>query len=170
MILNNLHTPFYWSIKCHVISVNPDKAFSSDSFVGYLSFFKTFLSQILDWNISLLFVGGMLSKFVRYIPAGNHMFKVNNRNTRTRCKICSKLTIKTSERHLALMLTILQNYLNSNSVYPFIILTLYAFWTINLIQKPYLLMTTSKFIIAVWCTNTMTIYLCKFSYKKLLFH
>ena len=26
------------------------------------------------------------------------MFKVNNRNTRTRCKICSKLTIKTPER------------------------------------------------------------------------
>ena len=28
-------------------------------------------------------------------PAGNCMFKVNNRNTRTRCEICSKLTIKT---------------------------------------------------------------------------
>ena len=26
------------------------------------------------------------------------MFKVNNKNTRTRCKICSKLTIKTPER------------------------------------------------------------------------
>ena len=31
-------------------------------------------------------------------PAGNHMFKVNYRNTRTRCEICSELTIKTSER------------------------------------------------------------------------
>ena len=27
-------------------------------------------------------------------PAGNYMFKGNNRNTRTRCEICSKLTIK----------------------------------------------------------------------------
>ena len=27
-------------------------------------------------------------------PAGNYMFKVNSRNTRTRCEICSKLTIK----------------------------------------------------------------------------
>ena len=27
------------------------------------------------------------------------MFKVNNRNTRTRCEICSKLTIKTLKRH-----------------------------------------------------------------------
>ena len=26
------------------------------------------------------------------------MFKVNNRNTRTRCEICSKLTIKVPER------------------------------------------------------------------------
>ena len=31
-------------------------------------------------------------------PAGNCMFKVNNRNTRTRCEICSMLTIKTPER------------------------------------------------------------------------
>ena len=31
-------------------------------------------------------------------PAGNYMFKVNNRNTRRRCEICLKLTIKTPER------------------------------------------------------------------------
>ena len=31
-------------------------------------------------------------------PAGNYMFKVNNRNTRTRCEICSQLTVKTPER------------------------------------------------------------------------
>ena len=30
--------------------------------------------------------------------AGNYMFKVKNRNTRTGCEICSKLTIKTPER------------------------------------------------------------------------
>ena len=29
-------------------------------------------------------------------PAGNYMFKVNNKNSRTRCEICSKLTVKTS--------------------------------------------------------------------------
>ena len=29
------------------------------------------------------------------ITDGNYMFKVNNRNTRTSCEICSKLTIKT---------------------------------------------------------------------------
>ena len=32
------------------------------------------------------------------ISVGNYMFKINNRNTRTRCEICSKLTIKTLER------------------------------------------------------------------------
>ena len=31
-------------------------------------------------------------------PAGNYLFKVNNRNTRTRCEICSKLTIKKPEQ------------------------------------------------------------------------
>ena len=31
-------------------------------------------------------------------PASFQLFKVNNRNTRKRCKICSKLTIKTPER------------------------------------------------------------------------
>ena len=32
------------------------------------------------------------------MPAANYMFKVNNRNTRTSRKICSKLTTKTPER------------------------------------------------------------------------
>ena len=44
--------------------------------------------QILIWRTPTL------------LPAGNYMFKVSNRNTRTRCEICSKLTIKTPERRL----------------------------------------------------------------------
>ena len=35
------------------------------------------------------------------IPVGIHLLKVNNRNTKTRCEICSKLTIKTPERRQA---------------------------------------------------------------------
>ena len=31
-------------------------------------------------------------------PTNIYLFKVNNRNTRKRCEICSKLTIKTPER------------------------------------------------------------------------
>ena len=34
-------------------------------------------------------------------PAGNYMLKVNNRNTTTRCEICSKLTKKIPERRQA---------------------------------------------------------------------
>ena len=36
-------------------------------------------------------------EIVTIIPAGNYLFKVNHRNTRTRCEICSKLKIKTPE-------------------------------------------------------------------------
>ena len=32
---------------------------------------------------------------VALFSPGNYMFKVNNRNTRTKSEICSKLTIKT---------------------------------------------------------------------------
>ena len=32
------------------------------------------------------------------VPTNIYLFKVNNRNTRKRCKICLKLTIKTSKR------------------------------------------------------------------------
>ena len=32
------------------------------------------------------------------VPGGIYQLKVNNRNTRARCEICSKLTIKTLER------------------------------------------------------------------------
>ena len=32
-------------------------------------------------------------------PANVYLLKVNNRSTRKRCEICSKLTIKTPERH-----------------------------------------------------------------------
>ena len=35
---------------------------------------------------------------MKVFPAGIYLLKVNNRNTRTRREICSKLTIKTPER------------------------------------------------------------------------
>ena len=37
-------------------------------------------------------------------PAGNYMFKINNRNTRTKCEICTKLTVKTPERRPKLII------------------------------------------------------------------
>ena len=35
------------------------------------------------------------SLILAVFPANIYMFKVNNRNTRTRCEICLKLTVKT---------------------------------------------------------------------------
>ena len=46
-----------------------------------------------SWNIRL-----MVKSLSLQFPAGICMFKVNNRNTRKRCEICSNLTIKTPER------------------------------------------------------------------------
>ena len=37
-------------------------------------------------------------------PSDNYIVKVNNRNTRARCEICSKLTIKTPELVLVFLL------------------------------------------------------------------
>ena len=47
---------------------------------------------------SVLLVSYLRTVFRSIHPAGNYMFKVNNRNTRTRCEICSKLAIKKPER------------------------------------------------------------------------
>ena len=33
------------------------------------------------------------------VPAGIYLLKVCNKNTRTRCEMCSKVTVKTPERH-----------------------------------------------------------------------
>ena len=38
------------------------------------------------------------NELMNVFRAGDYMLKVNNRTTRTRCEICSKLTIKTPER------------------------------------------------------------------------
>ena len=45
-------------------------------------------------------------------PSSIYLLKVNNRNTRTRCEICSKLTIKTPERRKRLVLVFLLLTLN----------------------------------------------------------
>ena len=51
--------------------------------------FYCFLLNIIELRIKYKFNGQYLNS------PGSYMLIVNNRNTRTRCKICSKLTIKT---------------------------------------------------------------------------
>ena len=45
-------------------------------------------------------------------PAGIYLLKVNNKNTRKKCEICSKLTIKTPERRIGVVLVSLLVTLN----------------------------------------------------------
>ena len=61
----------------------------------------------ITWSLILVNVNSWASeKFIYHeirlkkttTPAGFYLFKVNNRNTRTRCEIRSKLTMKTPER------------------------------------------------------------------------
>ena len=59
-------------------------------------------------------------------PASIYLLKVNNRNTRTRCEICSKLTIKTPEqsrwRHFDVFIVNFEHV--SHFVLVFLLLTL----------------------------------------------
>ena len=58
-------------------------------------------------------------------PVGNYMFKVNNRNSRARYKICSKLTTKTPERSQWRRYFFIVNFENiSHLVLRFLLLTL----------------------------------------------
>ena len=48
---------------------------------------------------SLAFSRSSISiKMWKVFPSGIYLLKVNNRNTRTRCEVCSKLTLKIPER------------------------------------------------------------------------
>ena len=51
----------------------------------------------------IVLIAALISVFNRFwggrSPANIYLFKFNNRNTRKKCEMCSKLTIKTPERH-----------------------------------------------------------------------
>ena len=73
-------------------------------------------------------------------PVGNYLFKANNRITKTRCEICSKLTIKILERR----------HWRRSGVF---LLTLNIFYTLlclylasNMLMKDLLPMLQSKFL------------------------
>ena len=69
--------------------------------VKYLrwAFLRKLLTILAKSSISDVWLTPLLLIRRRYSnPAGIYLLKVNNRSTRTRCEICSKLTIKTPER------------------------------------------------------------------------
>ena len=73
--------------------------------------------QFYDWNIESM---------ARYCPANIYLIKVNNRNTRKRCEIFSKLTIKTPEwRRCRRSGVFIVNFENISQLFPvFLLLTL----------------------------------------------
>ena len=75
----------------------------------FLYSFVSIISVFL-WNDSFMFLWDTLFNlfglslgllFLLVSPAGNYMFKINNRNTRTKCEICSKLTIIVNFQHIS---------------------------------------------------------------------
>ena len=102
LILRSL-TSFCWNIKLTTYDHTPTEI---NVCIGMAkSFFL--LTLVFDWALnqheikilfsSLLFISSVWGYF-RPIPSYIYLFKVNNRNTRKSCEICSKLTIKTPER------------------------------------------------------------------------
>ena len=51
--------------------------------------------SIREWGL----MGEWINNHFMYIPTSIYLFKVKNENTRARCEICSKLKIRTPERH-----------------------------------------------------------------------
>ena len=76
-----------FSVTCFTATTLFHKFFSK-----HFQHFLRFVFFNFFWNV-------LSNHFTKHIyPVGIYMFKVNNRNTRTRYEICSKLTIKTPER------------------------------------------------------------------------
>ena len=78
-----------------------------DVWLGIMAFlflpFNYFCNKLIFdiWQATKYVSGWYPAAWQSYFPVGIYLLKVNNNNTRTRCEICSKLTIKTAERRLA---------------------------------------------------------------------
>ena len=76
-------------------------------FIYFISFLfaltgPNYTKKIAEFQFCAVNLGGKVVYRKRLkntsIPGGIYLLKVSNRNTTTRCEICSKLTIKTPER------------------------------------------------------------------------
>ena len=84
---------------------DPQLCFTRLMVGGYtfsLTDFPKYLKNVIFPKFLVNTLASALHKLHLFIllfnPAGVYMLKVSNRNTRARCEICSKLTIKTPER------------------------------------------------------------------------
>ena len=63
--------------------------------------------------------------FFSVVPGNIYLFKVNNRNARKSCEICSQLPIKTPERHWRRSGLFIVNFDHTSHLFPvFLLLTL----------------------------------------------
>ena len=94
---------FFCSLFCHLSSIK----YNSMQLITLIGSFS-FALQVTVLNAPLFslqpkkMITEIISEWMHMkneYPAGIYLFKVNNRNTRTMCEICLKLTIKTTERH-----------------------------------------------------------------------
>ena len=76
--------------------------------LNFVKFIRTPISQNTSWRLlpcvreTWLQVQNLAIILRRYFPSDISQLKVNNRNTTTRCKICSQLTLKIPERRYRL--------------------------------------------------------------------
>ena len=49
--------------------------------------------------IDVIALSSLVTYSIQHISANSYLFRVNNKNTKGRCEICQKLTMKTPERH-----------------------------------------------------------------------
>ena len=78
----------FWSSLFHLITAEGKKEFWNYALLWIVELFYSILTSNVKWNIIL----------IKYYPPGIYLLKVNDRNTRTRCEMCSKLGIKTPEQ------------------------------------------------------------------------
>ena len=104
-LINNFVTVLIW-VKCSKLITLVENIISVQQLLLCLPLFFAFSTEVLNSGIKSCFDGVVFQVAVceesfsirLRCPVGNCIFKVNNRNTRVKCEICSKLTRKTPER------------------------------------------------------------------------
>ena len=95
------------------INVNWLKLNSSNSFYYQsIFYFYYYLSRYFYLHY-FYFIYILCASFFSHYPTGVYLFKVNNGNTWTICEICSKLTIKTRQQQIDIVLASLASTLNT---------------------------------------------------------
>ena len=92
LLLLKLHILKIWKFKNWIILLVFQKDCLWRHGTVYLHICATFYGFLIFKNLSLG------KTYLIEITASIYLFKVNYRNTRTRCEVCSKLTIRITER------------------------------------------------------------------------